>query len=133
MNAADSHVDIDALRQQAYDIELQALRADQIGQSRTSARLYLRVRALRAEAQAIEDRIGPFQPLPDDPEWTFTHPKRPGLYRWRHSPKWEPIARQVFRNPISGDLCVPSHRFSEQTPLEVLGGEWLIVDLRGVS
>lgn len=133
MNPADSHVDIDTLRRQAYDLELQALRDDQIGQPRSSKALYIRVRALRAEAQAIEDRIGAFQPLPDDPEWTFTAPTRPGLYRWRHSPKWETIARQVFRNPVSGDLCVPSHRYSEQTPLHVLGGEWLIVDLRGVS
>jgi hypothetical protein len=65
-----------------------------------------------------------------DTAWTETLPTAPGTYRWRHSPKWEPIERQVFRGS-HGFLCVASHRFNAETPLPAIGGEWFAADLSG--
>jgi len=64
----------------------------------------------------------------NDSAWTYATPTKPGTYRWRHSPKWEAIERLVFKGS-QGVLCVASHRFSAETPLPVIGGEWLAADL----
>lgn len=55
--------------------------------------------------------------------WSDALPPAPGAYWWRHSPKWEPIVRVVFHDS-EGRLCVDSHRFSAETPISWVGGEW---------
>jgi hypothetical protein len=59
----------------------------------------------------------------NDQDWHHTPPKAPGTYWWRKSWQWEPIERRVFVG-AEGVLCVASHRYSDQTPLPVIGGEW---------
>jgi hypothetical protein len=95
-----------------------------------SQRLYALSIDITTEVDTPAKGRGEFDQAPEGWAWGERVPRRPGLYLWRYTLKWEPWFRRVVELP-SGELGAWSHRYVQAIPLSWLVGKsgsslWLL-------
>ena len=63
-----------------------------------------------------------FSEAPEGWLWGQREPRRPGVYLWRYTHKWDPWFRKVVKLP-SGELGTWSARWQKVVPLDHLIGK----------